>query len=106
MSRFAKSLRIPDVLPELTDLGYIRSKTMNKLMAAEFKGTVDALKTSQRPVIQMRLPQVNAHTVAQLLYMLEVETAMAGRLYNVNAFDQPGVEEGKKIARSIMGGDS
>ncbi len=104
--KFAKSLRIPDVLPELTDLGYIRSKTMNKLMAAEFKGTMDALKTSQRPVIRMQLPQINAHTVAQLLYMLQVETAMAGRLYNVNAFDQPGVEEGKKIARSIMGGEA
>ena len=34
----------------------------------------------------------------QLLYMLEVETAMAGRLYNVNTFDQPGVEAGKIIA--------
>jgi glucose-6-phosphate isomerase len=36
--------------------------------------------------------------------MLEVETAMAGRLYNVNTFDQPGVEEGKIIARRLMGG--
>ncbi|HOT52246.1 MAG TPA: hypothetical protein PLI07_14780, partial [Candidatus Hydrogenedentes bacterium] len=42
------------------------------------------------------------NTVAQLLYMLEVETAMAGRLYNVNTFDQPGVEEGKNIARALM----
>jgi glucose-6-phosphate isomerase len=47
---------------------------------------------------------VNANTVAQLLYLLEVETAMAGRLYNVNTFDQPGVEEGKQIARKLMGG--
>ena len=47
---------------------------------------------------------MNEHTVAQLLYMLEAETAMAGRLYGVNTFDQPGVEEGKQIARKLMGG--
>ena len=50
------------------------------------------------------LPRWNAHGVGQLLYMLEVETAMAGRLYNVNTFDQPGVEAGKQIARELMGG--
>jgi len=33
-----------------------------------------------------------------------VETAMAGRLYNVQTFDQHGVEEGKRIARRLMGG--
>ena len=75
---------------------------MNKLMAAELRGTMDALKASNRPVVRVVLPKVNEDTVAQLLYMLEVDTAMAGRLYNVNTFDQPGVEEGKKIARALM----
>jgi glucose-6-phosphate isomerase len=63
---------------------------------------MDALKASARPVSRIVLPRVNEHTVAQLLYMLEVETAMAGRLYNVQTFDQPGVEEGKRIARELM----
>ncbi|HQN01793.1 MAG TPA: hypothetical protein PLL36_11985 [Candidatus Hydrogenedentes bacterium] len=51
------------------------------------------------------MPALNAYTVAQVLYMLEVETAMAGCLYHVDAFNQPGVEEGKIIARKLMGGD-
>ena len=38
-----------------------------------------------------------------LLYMLEVQTAFAGGLYGINAFDQPGVEEGKKAAAALMG---
>ena len=70
-----------------------------------FSRTIDALKLSQRPVSRIILPQINAHTIAQVLYLLEVETAMAGRLYNVNTFDQPGVEDGKKIARKLMGGE-
>lgn len=103
VGRFDSTLKIPDTLSFLSELNYLRGKTMNKLMAAELQGTVDALTLSKRPVSRIVLPRVNEHTVAQLLYMLEAETAMAGRLYNVNTFDQPGVEEGKRIARELMG---
>jgi glucose-6-phosphate isomerase len=102
--KFGVTLRIPDTLKNVAGLDYLRNQTMNKLMAAELQGTVDAMKVSQRPVIRITLPKITAHSVAQLLYMLEVETAVAGRLYNVNTFDQPGVEEGKIIARRLMGG--
>lgn len=105
VGKFDKSLKIPAVLENIPELAYLRGKSMNKLMAAEFRGTADALRVSKRPVIRVTLPRLNGSTVAQLLYMLEVETAMAGRLYNINAFNQPGVEEGKKIARRLMGGE-
>ena len=105
VKNFGSTLRIPDTLTSLRELDYLRGSSMNKLMAAELRGTMDALKGSQRPVCLVSMPRVNENTVAQLLYMLEVETAMAGRLYNVNTFDQPGVEEGKKIARRLMGGE-
>lgn len=105
VKRFGASLRIPDVLPQVKGLDYLRNATMNKLMAAELRGTLDALKKSRRPVVRIVLPSLNAYTLAQILYMLEVETAMAGRLYHVDTFNQPGVEEGKIIARRLMGGD-
>lgn len=104
VKRFDRTVRIPDTLQGIDELDYLRNKSMNHLLAAELEGTADALKLSNRPVCRITLPRVNAHTVAQLLYMLEVETAMAGRLYNVQTFDQPGVEEGKRIARVLMGG--
>lgn len=103
VTRFSKSIRIPSNLQDIPELEYLRGSSMNKLMNAELRGTLDALKISQRPVSRIILPGVNAHTIAQLLYMLEVETAMAGRLLNINTFDQPGVEEGKVIARRLMG---
>lgn len=105
VKRFASNLVIPDVLPQIKGLDYLRKATMNKLMAAELKGTMDALKVSGRPVMRIVLPTLNAYTVAQVLYLLEVETAMAGRLYHINTFNQPGVEEGKIIAKRLMGGD-
>lgn len=104
VKKFGKTLKVPEVLSAIRELDYLRGKSMNQLMAAELRGTVDALKASARPVIEVSMPRINAHTVAQLLYLLEVATAMAGELYDVNAFDQPGVEEGKRIARALLGG--
>lgn len=104
LKKFSRTLRIPDVLSDISELDYLRGKSMNKLMAAELQGTADALKESGRPVVRITIPKLNANTFAQLLYLLEVATDMAGRLYNINAFDQPGVEEGKNIARRLMGG--
>jgi glucose-6-phosphate isomerase len=75
---------------------------MNLLMASECRATADALRSAGRPVIRVVLPDVNAHTMGQLLYMLEVETAMAGRLFDVDAFDQPAVEAIKIYTREYM----
>ena len=104
VQRFDKTLRIPRVLESISELDYLRGKTMNKLMAAELRATMDALKQSLRPVTRIVLPRIDAQTVGQLMYLFEVETAMAGRLYQVQTFDQPGVDEGKWIARTLMAG--
>lgn len=100
--RTGKRLRIPNLLENIPELEYLRGGTLNHLLHAEMVGTVQALLQSQRPVLQITLDAVHESSVAQLLYMLEVATAMAGRLYRINAFDQPGVEEGKRLARELM----
>jgi glucose-6-phosphate isomerase len=35
--------------------------------------------------------------------LLELATAYAGGLYGVDAFDQPGVEAGKRYAQGLLG---
>ena len=35
--------------------------------------------------------------------MLEVQIAIAGELYNINTFDQPGVEQVKNYIYALMG---
>ena len=35
--------------------------------------------------------------------MLEVQTAITGALYHINAFDQPGVEQAKNYTYALMG---
>ncbi len=103
VKQFREPLPIPKVLPEMGGAEYLRGSTMAKLMNAECKATAGALREAGRPVISVSFPKVTAHTVAQMLYMLEVETAMAGRLFGVDAFDQPAVERIKVLTREFMG---
>ena len=101
--KFSRQVKIPDALPGLGGLEYLEGRTLNRLMASERKATADALRESNRPVVRIGVPWVDAHTMGQLLYMLQVETAMAGRLFNVDAFDQPAVEAIKVFTRKNMG---
>ena len=72
-------------------------------ISAEQFATAYALNRAGRLNKTFTLPAVNAFTIGQLLYVLEVETAYLGELYNINAFDQPGVEEGKNAAYALLG---
>ena len=56
-----------------------------------------------RPNATLSFPVVNAHTVGQYLFLMEVAVAVMGELYAVDAFDQPGVEAGKVAAYALMG---
>ncbi len=83
--------------------GYLAGRTFGELFDAERKGTRIALTEAGRPNVTLSVPRVEAETVGALFYLLEVQTAMAGRLYHINAFDQPGVEAGKVAAYALMG---
>ncbi len=98
-----RSLSIPNAFPELDSLSYLADKSFHRLLNAEFEGTRASLTANQRPSTTFTLPKVDAYHFAQLLYFLEVQTAIAGGLFHIDPFDQPGVEDGKKYAKALMG---
>ena len=84
-------------------LAYLGGRTLNELFAAERDGTRVALTDAGRPSLTVSFPAVTAHTVGQYLYLMELAVAVMGELYEVDAFDQPGVEAGKVAAYALMG---
>lgn len=102
VKEFENNLEIPAIF-EYTGIGYLGGKTINRLINAEADSTRAALTDSLRPNITITLPEVNGYHVAQLLYMLEIQTAIAGELYNINTFNQPGVEQAKNYTYALMG---
>lgn len=55
----------------------------------------------QRPSNLLLLPKLNAFYLGALLALYENRAACLGALWNINSFDQPGVEYGKVLAKPI-----
>lgn len=102
VEKFDTEMKIPEALQD-TGIGYLGGKTVNDLMNAEADATKVAVTDYKKPNVTINLPQVDAYHIGQLLYMLEVQTAIAGSLYNIDTFNQPGVEQGKIYTNALMG---
>ena len=55
----------------------------------------------KRPSNLLLLPELNAFYLGALLALYENRAASLGALWNINSFDQPGVEYGKVLAKPI-----
>ena len=102
VDNFDTTLEIPKIF-EYTGIGYLGGKTINALINAEADSTRVALSDYSRPTITISMDRINPYNLAQLLYMYEVQTAIAGELYHINTFNQPGVEQAKNYTYALMG---
>jgi glucose-6-phosphate isomerase len=98
-----RDLEIPKAYEDLDGVGYLGGHTMAELLNVECDATRRALTEAGHPNSTVKLGAVNEENLGYLLQALEVQTAIAGSLYGVNAFDQPGVEAGKQITYKRMG---
>jgi glucose-6-phosphate isomerase len=82
---------------------YLGGKSLAQLLEAERRGTSEALASDGRPSLTIHVPQIDAPSVGALLMLYQAATALAGELYGIDAFDQPGVELGKRLAFGLLG---
>jgi len=103
---FGIELPIPDPPTGIAGIQYLAGRSMAELMHAEERATVWALAhLAQRPTVRLVLERITPHAVGQLLYLLEVQTSVAGEMLGANTYNQPGVEAGKEATRALMGAE-
>ncbi len=98
-----KKLRIPRAFADLDSAGYLAGQTLDALFDAERRATAAALARHQRPNCTLTIPRIDAYQLGALFQWLEFHAAFMGELLGVNAFDQPGVELGKRLTYALMG---
>lgn len=99
---FHATVKVPWSARELKPLSYLAGASFGDILHAERAATAHALKKARKPNGTLYIPAVNAETLGSLFMFFQIATGIAGNLYGVNAYDQPGVEAGKRLMRSFL----
>jgi glucose-6-phosphate isomerase len=83
---------------------WLAGRTVGDLMAAEQDATAETLVRNGRPVRRLVITAPDAGTVGALAMHFMLETVLACRLWQVDPFSQPTVDEGKTLAQRILVG--
>jgi glucose-6-phosphate isomerase len=103
VKNFRTELKIPSVSLDLHGAAYMQGHSFNELIAAECRATEYAVKKAGKMSMKISLEQLDAYAMGALFFFFEMATAAAGEILEINAFDQPGVEEGKIATFALMG---
>jgi glucose-6-phosphate isomerase len=95
--------KIPKTRMDLEAFDYLAGQDLAKLIDAERRATAAALAEAGRPSCTFTLERVDEEHLGAFFQLLEFQTAFMGELLGINAFDQPGVEAGKKYTFALMG---
>ena len=86
---------------------YLRSHfektTSSYLKQREAEATEIALTEAGRPNATVYVDAINEESMGELIMFSQYFTAYTAEFYDINAFDQPGVEYGKKLTFAMMG---
>ncbi len=103
VEEFRNDVLIPEGCEEFPDVHFLSGNAMSRLINTEMKATAYALSKAQRMNMTVTVDKIDEFTVGGLLYLFEMQTAYAGELLNVDAYNQPGVEEGKNATYAMFG---
>jgi glucose-6-phosphate isomerase len=98
----AKGPAAPRGRAKALGLQYLAGKRLGDLVDAEARATAQTLFKNSRPVRQIHLAKVDEFHMGALMMHFMLETIVMGKLMGVDPFDQPGVEEGKVLARQYL----
>lgn len=103
VEKYRRRIEIPNAFPSRKDYQYLWGNSLNNLLGSEQRATAISLYNHGVPNCTLRMPEITPFYMGQLFMLLEKVIPILGKLYNVNAFDQPGVEESKEYARAMLG---
>ncbi|NPA62939.1 MAG: glucose-6-phosphate isomerase, partial [Methanococci archaeon] len=72
------------------------------IIKSQQKATEISLTNNGIPNVRITIDEVNEETMGALLYMYEMQVGFMGELYNINAYNQPAVEEEKRICWDLI----
>jgi glucose-6-phosphate isomerase len=102
--RGGEGLRTDAALAERIGVPDLGGRALGELVSAQVRATAETLAKRGRGVRMIRMERLNEENLGALFMHFMLETIAGARLMGVNPFDQPAVEEGKRLARAYLKG--
>lgn len=99
---FRRNLKIPTVHQDRKELSYLCNNEMKDLINYEQEATSLALLEHGRPNLTISFDAIDETEIGRFFGYYELLVTVMGFLYNINTFDQPGVELGKQNTYALM----
>ncbi len=96
------SVVIPSDKDNLDGLNYLAGKHVDHVNKMAELGTRIAHVDGGVPNMQVVIPQLDAHSLGQLIYFFEAACGISGYILGVNPFNQPGVEAYKRNMFALL----
>ncbi len=97
-----KGMKINNQLFNDTNIDYFKNKTMGDLMQAEQRATIETFKLNNFNFREIYMPLIDEKNLGKLLSFSIMETVASCMYLEVDAFDQPAVEQGKILTKTYL----
>jgi len=94
---------IPSSEDNLDELGYLEGKNLSYINKKAEEGTIMAHVDGNVPLIQLTISALNEYELGKLIYFFEFACGISSYMFNVNPFNQPGVEAYKQNMYRLLG---
>ena len=81
----------------------MKGRGLGELLKVEAQATIQAVQESGSPTLVFGAEALNESSMTELMLLWMLTIGVLGELAQIDAFNQPGVESGKIIARRVLG---
>jgi len=100
---FENNLTIPENnFENLESLNILNNIKFANLINMQADSIIEAIQSIEIPLDVIELDNISEKSIGELIYYYELLTALVAMQLDINAYDQPGVELGKKILKNKM----
>lgn len=88
--------------PTFRGLEFMKGRKLGELLQAEALATRQALSGYGVPTAVLQIEELSPECLGALIMSTQLAVGLIGEIMEINAYDQPGVELGKKLAKKLL----
>ena len=85
-----------------SEFAFFEGLSLDSISIAEMKATRDILNQKKTSSLTLTLKDISEESIGEMVMVLQIMVGILAEILNINAFDQPGVIQGKRLAQKYL----